>query len=260
MKDSPKTGLARAISKLGFCSRARAAELIRGSKVRLNGALRRDPETPVRLAEDRIEVEGQVLRAAAKIYLAMNKPRGVVTTVSDEKGRETVYKYLPADAPWCSPVGRLDQASEGLLLFANDTEWANRVTDPETHLEKTYHVQIGIVGDERLLEVLQRGIQDGDGELLRAKRAAILRSGERNSWLEIVLDEGKNRQIRRLLEAQNIEVLRLIRVAIGPLRLGELAKGAVRTLTREEKLALDREMMRSAKKRKAGSGRKDSAM
>jgi 23S rRNA pseudouridine2605 synthase len=253
------SGLARAISKLGYCSRARAAELIREGKVRLNGAVRRDPKAPVRLGKDRIEVEGRVLRAAAKIYLALNKPRGVVTTASDEKGRETVYKYLPADAPWCSPVGRLDQASEGLLLFTNDTQWANRVTDPETHLEKTYHVQIETIADERLVEVLRRGVQDGDGELLRVRRAAILRSGERNSWLEIVLDEGKNRQIRRLLEAQNIEVLRLIRIAVGPLVLGELAKGAVRTLTREEKLALDREMEKSARKKRADSTREDPA-
>jgi 23S rRNA pseudouridine2605 synthase len=259
MPPSHATGLARAISKLGFCSRTRAAELIREGKVRLNGAVRRDPETPVRLAKDRIEVAGQRLRPAAKLYLAMNKPRGVVTTASDEKGRETVYSYLPAETPWCSPVGRLDRASEGLLFFTNDTEWANRVADPETHLEKTYHVQIGTLPDEKFFESLQCGTRAADGELLRVKRAAILRSGERNSWLEIILDEGKNRQIRRLLEAKNIAVLRLIRVAIGPLRLGELAKGAVRPLTRQEKQALDREMGRPAEE-KAASSRKERAM
>jgi 23S rRNA pseudouridine2605 synthase len=237
---------------MGFCSRARATEFIRDGKVRLNGAVRRDPETPVRFGKDRIEVAGRLLKPAAKIYLTMHKPRGVVTTASDEKGRETVYAYLPAETPWCSPVGRLDQASEGLLLFTNDTEWANRITDPETHLEKTYHVQIGTLADEKLLENLQRGTRAEDGEL-RVKRATILRIGERNSWLEIILDEGKNRQIRRLLEAQNVEVLRLIRVAIGPLPLGELAKGVVRTLTREEKLALDRAMARATQKQKADS-------
>jgi 23S rRNA pseudouridine2605 synthase len=236
------SGLARAISKMGFCSRARAAQLIRDGKVLLNGSLRRDPETPVRLGKDRIEIEGQLLRVKAKIYLAMNKPRGVVTTASDEKGRETVYAYLPAGTPWCSAVGRLDQASEGLLLFTNDTDWANRISDPETHLDKTYHVQIGAIADEGLLESLRRGVRGTDGELLRVKDASVLRSGERNSWLEIVLDEGKNRQIRRLLEARKVEVLRLVRVAIGPLKLGELAKGGVRPLTREEKLSLSRAM------------------
>ena len=227
------------MSKLGYCSRSRAAELIRAGKVRVNGTLQRDPESSVQLAKDRIEIDGQPLQAAGKIYLAMNKPRGVVTTASDEKGRETVYALLEKGTPWCSPVGRLDQASEGLLLFTNDTEWANRITNPETHLDKTYHVQIAAIADEALLERVQRGVAARDGEALRVKNAALLRRGERNCWLEIVLDEGKNRQIRRLLKTQNIEVLRLVRVAIGPLRLVELAKGAVRALSAEEKRALD---------------------
>lgn len=239
------TGLARAISKLGFCSRAQAAQLIRDGKVRLNGALRCDPESSVHLGQDRIEVDGHLLRAAEKIYLVLNKPHGAVTTASDERGRETVFAYLPAHTPWCSPVGRLDRASEGLLLFTNDTAWANRVTDPETHLEKTYHVQIAALADEPLLARLHAGVRTDPGEKLSAKRASVLRRGERNSWLEIVLDEGKNRQIRRLLEAQNIEVLRLIRVAIGPLEVGELAKGSARRLTPQEKLTLDRAMRKN---------------
>lgn len=244
---SHKTGLARTMSKLGYCSRAEAARLIRAGKVRLNGALRRDPETPVHTGQDRIEVDGRVLDAAKKIYLALNKPRGVVTTASDEKGRTTVYAYLSKDTPWCVPVGRLDQASEGLLLFTNDTAWADRISNPETHLDKTYHVQVGAIADEALLDKLRRGVRASDGELLRGKHASLLRSGERNSWLAIILDEGKNRQIRRLLENQKIEVLRLVRVAIGPLQLGEMAKGSVRALSGEEKLSLDRAMRAKAK-------------
>jgi 23S rRNA pseudouridine2605 synthase len=234
-----KVGLARAISKLGYCSRSRAAELIRAGRVKLNGALRRDPETPVHLGKDRIEIDGQPLTNSAKVYLVLNKPRGVVTSVSDEKGRETVYAYLPKDLPWVAPVGRLDRASEGLLLLTNDSGWAARITAPESHLEKTYHVQIGAIASEALLESLREGIRTDDGEWLRVKRGSVLREGERNSWLEIVLDEGKNRQIRRMLEHGGIEVLRLVRVAIGPLGLGNLAKGASRELTGEEKLALD---------------------
>jgi 23S rRNA pseudouridine2605 synthase len=237
--NATRVGLARALSKLGLSSRSRAVQLIREGKVRLNGSLVRNPEAPVRLGKDRIEVEGKELVAAERLYLMLNKPRGVVTTASDEKGRDTVYSLLPKNLSWFSPVGRLDQASEGLLLFTNDSEWAARITDPLSHLDKTYHVQIASVADDRLLQTLQDGIAS-EGDLLKAKRAAPLRLGEKNSWLEIVLDEGKNRQIRRMFEALAIEVLRLIRVAVGTLQLGDLAKGAHRPLRPEEKAALDR--------------------
>jgi 23S rRNA pseudouridine2605 synthase len=230
------------MSKLGYCSRSQAAELIHAGRVKLNGAMRRDPETPVQLRKDRIEIDGKPAARSEMIYLVLNKPRGVVTTASDEKGRETVYAYLPEGLPWVAPVGRLDKASEGLLMMTNDSEWAARITAPQTHLGKTYHVQIGAVADEKLLEDLRSGIRASDGELLRAKRVSIVRQGERNSWIEIVLEEGKNRQIRRMLEHFGIEVLRLVRVAIGPLELGELAKGAARSLSKEEKQALDRAM------------------
>jgi 23S rRNA pseudouridine2605 synthase len=239
---SRKIGLARALSKLGYCSRSQAAELIRAGRVQLNGSVRRDPEMPTRLGQDRIVVEGQAVNPQTKIYLMMNKPRGVVTTASDEKGRETVYTVLERageSQPWVAPVGRLDKASEGLLLLTNDSEWGARIAAPETHLEKTYHVQIAMVANENLVEFLLNGVKS-DGELLRARKAEVLRSGEKNCWLEITLDEGKNRQIRRMLEVLGVEVLRLVRVAIGPLLLGELAKGAFRTLTKEEKRALDR--------------------
>ncbi|HKT46045.1 MAG TPA: pseudouridine synthase [Candidatus Acidoferrales bacterium] len=240
-----RVGLARALSKLGYCSRSHAAELIRDGRVRLNGALRRDPETPVHLAKDRIEVDGKPVRDAAKYYFVLNKPRGIVTTADDEKGRDTVYSLLPPNAPWVAPVGRLDKASEGLLLLTNDSEWAARVTSPETHLEKTYHVQIGAAAGENLLLDLQRGFRVANGELLRVKRAEVLREGEKNSWLEIALDEGKNRHLRRMFEHRGIAVLRLIRVAIGPLALGELLKGACRPLAPTEKIALDHAMKRN---------------
>jgi len=224
---------------MGYCSRSQAAELIRGSRVRLNGALRRDPETPVHIGKDRIEVDGQQVAASSKIYLVLNKPRGIVTTASDEKGRDTVYSLLSEDLPWVAPVGRLDKASEGLLLLTNDSEWAAKITAPETHLDKTYHVQIGAVANDALLQSLEKGVRSKEGDFLCVKRAAILRQGERNSWLEIVLDEGKNRQIRRVFEEFGVEVLRLIRIAIGPLSLGNLAKGASRDLKATEKLSLD---------------------
>ena len=240
-----RTGLARALSKLGYCSRSQAAALIGAGRVRLNGEVRRDPETPVRLGQDRIAVDGQDLDPQPKIYLMMNKPRGLVTTASDEKGRETVYAALEKARealPWVAPVGRLDKASEGLLLLTNDSEWGARIAAPETHLEKTYHVQIGSVAGEKLAAALVSGVRTEDGDFLRAGRARLLRAGEKNCWLEITLDEGKNRQIRRMLAALAVEVLRLVRVAIGPVQLGTLAKGAYRRLSAEEKLALDRAM------------------
>ena len=243
-KDSAlkKVGLARALSKLGYCSRSQAAELIRAGRVKLNGAVRRDQETPTHPGEDRIEVDGATLAAGAKTYVLLNKPRGVVTTASDEKGRETVYACLPKNLPWIAPVGRLDRASEGLLLLTNDSEWAARITSPETHLDKTYHVQISTIADEILLDALRSGIRTGASDFLRVKQARVLRQGGRNSWLEIVLDEGKNRHIRRLVEHLNVEVLRLVRVSIGPLALGNLPKGATRKLSTEEKQSLDRAM------------------
>ena len=216
--------------------------MIAAGRVKLNGTLRGDPETPVQLGKDRIEIDGQLLAERSKIYLLLNKPRGVLTTAADEKGRDTVYAYLPQGLPWIAPVGRLDKASEGLLLLTNDSEWAARITAPETHLEKTYHVQISAIADETLLQALRNGIRASDGEFLRVKNVRMLRQGQRHSWLEIVLDEGKNRHIRRMLEDLKIEVLRLARVAIGPLTLGDLAKGATRTLEPEEKQALDRAM------------------
>ena len=239
---SRKIGLARALSKLGYCSRQQAFELVRQGKVRLNGATPKNPETPVRLGTDRLEVQGHALKPAEKIYLMLNKPRGIITTAADEKGRDTVYTLLPPHLTWLAPVGRLDKASEGLLLFTNDSEWNARVTDPATHLEKTYHVQIAAIADPRLIESLQDGVETDRNEVLRCKRATLLRVGEKNSWLEIILDEGKNRHIRRMFAALGIEVLRLIRVSIGPLQLGALPKGVHRTLAPAELAALNRAM------------------
>jgi 23S rRNA pseudouridine2605 synthase len=243
-----RAGLARALSKMGVCSRSEAAELARAGRVRLNGSLTRNPEAPVRLGKDRLEVDDKTVEARAKVYLVINKPRGVVTTAADELGRDTVYSLLPGDTPFVGAVGRLDKASEGLLLLTNDSEWAARVSAPETHLAKIYHVQISVVASAKLLNDLETGFAV-NGELLRVSRAEVLRSGEKNSWLEIVLEEGKNRQIRSMFEARKIAVLRLIRVAIGPLALADLAKGQCRKLTPTEKLAIDLAMSRGMREK-----------
>lgn len=226
--------LPRALSKLGFCSRTQAEELIRAGQVSVNGRTVSDTEAWIDLDTAKLAVDGKKVAAEAPVYLMLNKPRGLVTTRHDPEGRPTVFDCLKGhDQPHLSPVGRLDKASEGLLLFTNDTQFANALLDPETHVPKTYHVQIDTLVDEAMLEAMTKGIEQ-DGEILKARRAIKLREGEKNSWLEIELDEGKNRHIRRMLETLDISTLRLIRVAIGNLALGDLEKGAVRALSGEE--------------------------
>ena len=234
----PRHGLARVLSKRGLCSRSEAERLVRAGRVMLEGRVVRDPEYPVDAVAARIAIDGTEPAAARPRYLMLNKPRGLVTTARDERGRDTVYRCFDgAGLGWIAPVGRLDKASEGLLLFSNDPQWAARITDPATGPVKTYHVQVDRIPDAATLAAFQRGA-DVDGEHLRAESAHLLRSGEKNAWLEISLDEGRNRHIRRLLAAFDICVLRLVRVAIGPLALGELPKGQWRELRAEEVAAL----------------------
>jgi 23S rRNA pseudouridine2605 synthase len=234
----PRYGLARVISKLGVASRTQAANWIGAGRVAVNGRVALDPEMPIDASRDRIAIDGAAIAARERIYLMLNKPRGYVTSAADERGRDTVYALL-ADArlPWVAPVGRLDKASEGLLLFTNDSAWAARITAPGSQFDKTYHVQIDRLPDADLLAELCVGVGDR-GERLAAKSARELRRGDKNAWLEIVLDEGRNRQIRRLLDAFDIGVPRLVRVAIGALALGELGKGSWRHLAADEVAAL----------------------
>jgi 23S rRNA pseudouridine2605 synthase len=231
---TPRYGLARVLSKLGVCSRTQAQALVHAGRVRVDGRIVHDPEAPTDTQRARITIDGAAIAAAEKLYVMLNKPRGYVTTARDEQDRDTVYTLLQnGKFPWLAPVGRLDKASEGLLLFTNDSAWASHLTDPASHLDKTYHVQVDALPDTGLLDRLQAGIDDR-GETLAVKSVRELRRGEKNAWLEIVLDEGRNRQIRRLLAAFDIGVLRLLRVAIGPLELGDLAKGKWRMLSAKE--------------------------
>lgn len=231
-------GLARVLSKLGVCSRSQAERQIREGRVRVDGKVVRDPYMPVAAAGHEIEMDGAPVVAAAPVYIMFNKPRGVIVSAADEHGRDTVYGELAAAGlPWLGPVGRLDKASEGLLLLSNDSVWAARITDPSSHLGKTYHVQIDCVPTDELLGQLCAGVEDA-GEHLQARQALLLRAGRKNAWLEIMLDEGRNRHIRRLLTAYHVQVLRLLRVAVGPLQLGTLAKRQWRHLQAWEVEAL----------------------
>jgi len=226
------------LSKLGVCSRSQAERQVRAGRVRVDGRLVRDPYLPVSAATHAIEVDGKPVTAVASVYIMFNKPRGLVVSAADEHGRDTVYDELTAaDLPWLGPVGRLDKASEGLLLLSNDSVWAARITEPSSHLPKTYHVQVDCVPTDRLLEQLRAGTDDA-GEHLQARQVSLLRAGSKNAWLEMVLDEGRNRHIRRLLAAHHVQVMRLLRVAIGPLQLGTLAKRQWRHLQSWEVAAL----------------------
>ncbi len=250
---APRVSLERALSKLGFASRSRSRALVLERRVSVNGQLATDPALRVDPARDRLAVDGRPVRAAERIYLVLHKPPGVVTTASDERGRATVYSLLPPGLPWVGPVGRLDRESEGLLLLTNDSRWADRITSPASHLEKTYHVRIDRGPDEALLRALVAGVRAG-ADVLAARRAGALAAPAGESWLEIVLDEGKNRQIRRMLEALEVGVLRLVRVAIGPLGLADMPVGAHRLLTEAEVRMLDEALAASQGKGK-GKGK-----
>lgn len=238
--------LPRALSKLGICSRSDGERAVLAGRVRVNGRVVRDPACRIDMTVDTIALDEADVVPAERVYVALNKPRGLVTTRSDPQNRDTVYRCLEGSGlPFVSPVGRLDKASEGLLLLTNDTRWAAGLASPESHVEKVYHVQVDTVPTADLAARIVAGVDaPGAGaappEHLAARRASVLRTGARHGWLEIVLDEGRNRHIRRLLDALGIEVLRLVRVAIGDLALGALAKGEWRLLTAAEVKRLSR--------------------
>lgn len=231
----------RGLSKLGVCSRAEGVRLVEAGRVRINGRVVRDTALRITPERDLIEIDGAPIVRAERVYLALNKPRGLVTTRDDPQGRATIYECLKsAPLPFVAPVGRLDKASEGLLLLTNDSRWSAKLLDPSSHVDKVYHVQVRGMLDEMTVARVEAGVVERDtGEQLKVKRISLLRTGSRSSaWFEVVLDEGKNRHIRRVFAELGIEVLRLVRVAIGPLVLGALPKGAWRMLTNDEVRAL----------------------
>jgi len=229
--------LARALSKLGFCSRAQGDRLTRAGTVRVNGVVVRDPSLRVTPERDVIEVDGARVARVERVYLMLNKPRGLVTTMDDPQGRATVYECLRgAPLPFVTPVGRLDKASEGLLLLTNDSRWSSRLLDPASHVDKVYHVQVRAADPAAVIDRVVAGVvEPSTAERLEVKAIHLLRTGSRSgAWFEVVLDEGKNRQLRRIFTAIDVEVLRLVRVAFGRLVLGDLAKGAWRLLRPDE--------------------------
>ncbi len=221
--------LVRALSKLGYTSRSRAAGLVEQGLVKVNGRVMRDPSFRCSLSHDRISVDEHRLKKPDFLYIMMNKPAGIVTTRSDEKGRRTVYDILGEIGQWVFPVGRLDKETSGLLLFTNDTQFGEKITNPASKIEKTYRVVMDAGIRDEDLEQFRRGMQITEERFLPAK---VKRIGP--SEFEMTIREGKNRQVRRMCEALGYEVVKLQRIALGRYLIGDLKEGEWKKIGKEE--------------------------
>lgn len=221
--------LHRALSKLGWGSRTQAWGWVREGRVRVDGRVVTDPLTWVDLDRQHITRDGEAPAPPAPLSLALHKPRDIVTTRSDERGRRTVYDLLPAGLPWVFPAGRLDADSEGLLILTSESSLAVRLTEPEYHVPRTYHVTLAGHPSPESLEQLRSGVDLPDGRT-RPATVRLLRQEDDATLLEFILTEGRNRQIRRMAFTVGHRVRRLIRVAIGAYQLGDLPPGACRPL------------------------------
>jgi len=225
--------LERAISKLGIASRSQARKLIIEGKVRVNGTIRLDTFYPVIPEAVRIDIEDMPTTRAAQRTLILYKPRGCVTTASDEKGRPTVFSLIKNPDNHLVAVGRLDWATSGLLILTNDTRLAAQLTDPANAIPRTYLVSVRGEITEAELDVLRRGITD-EGDFLRPEGIVLRKASGKESHLIVTLIEGKNREIRRLFDFVKHEVTRLKRVNFGGLSLGDLQPGQYRELNADE--------------------------
>lgn len=237
----------RILSKRGLCSRRQAVELVAAGRVRLNG---RPVSRPGELASlaDRIEVDGEPLLGRPRVYLMLHKPAGCVTTRSDERGRDTVYRWLEGVGEWVAPVGRLDKESEGLLLFTNDSRFSHSLLDPVRAVPRTYLVTVAGALSAEQAAAVPRGTDIGRGEVSKPIGFRVASSGEGATTYEVTLTEGKNREVRRLFEAYRKKVARLVRVRFGPYELGPLEPGRWRPLTAAEvALALDPQPRRGSR-------------
>jgi pseudouridine synthase len=205
----------------------------------VNGQIVKNPDHWVDLERDRITLDGKPLQKTAKTYLLLYKPKGYLTTYRDPEGRPTVYDLIEDAGAWLAPVGRLDLDTSGLLLLTNDTEFAERIMNPEHKVPKTYLVKASTRLTEEQMEQLRRGVQLADGPT-RPARVELLRQSAKYSFLELTITEGRNRQVRRMVEAVGSKVLKLVRTAIGDIRIGDLPIGRWRRLTAEELRALGR--------------------
>jgi len=261
--------LDRVLSRYGLASRTVAREMIRAGRVRVNGRVERDPDAWVaagngmrggKPGKDVIQLDGQRLKPGRKVYLLFYKRKGVIVSHGDPSGRKTLYDYLQPspshdrqrpgfdrNAGWLSPVGRLDKDTSGLLLLTNDTEFAHLVTNPDSGVPKTYLAKMsGLMSDEVIAQ-LTGGVRMKRGDEARPLSVRRMEDRGKYTWLEIILTEGKNREVRRMVEAVGFKVLKLVRIAIGPLTLAGLEVGASRPLTPVEIAAVRKAGVRSKK-------------
>jgi 23S rRNA pseudouridine2605 synthase len=246
MKSKATMTLDRVLSRYGLASRTAAKKAIEEGRLKINGRVIRDPNYWVTPGRDAIQLDSQRLKAARKIYLVFYKPKGVITSHGDAAGRKTVYDYLGEDTPWLFPVGRLDKDTSGLLLLTNDTNFGDFVSNPNSHVLKTYIVKANGLIDDELIERLNMGVGMKRGD--RAQPVSVRRMENRGqyTWLEVVLTEGKNREVRRMIEAVGFKVLKLVRTHIGPLSLEGLQVGQWRDLSSTELASLRRRHARHA--------------
>jgi 23S rRNA pseudouridine2605 synthase len=230
----PRATLDRVLSKAGIASRTTTREWIQQGRVKVNGRVIRNPDHWVESAKDVVHLDGLKVREQKKIYVALNKPTGVVTSFGDNKHRPTVYDYINKLDRWVFPVGRLDMDTSGLLILTNDTEYGEALLQPESKVPKTYYVKVaGAVSLEAYFD-LAYGLDIGRSETSGRAVVREIRGTEKYTWFELDITEGKNRQVRRMCEAIGHAVLKLVRIRIGGLSLGDLPIGQFKTLTSKE--------------------------
>lgn len=240
MKVKPAMTLDRVLSRFGIASRADASRAIRDGRVKVNGRPVRNPVEWVKPEQDTIHLDGRRLRRQKPIYLLFYKPKGIITSHGDPSGRKTIYDSLGEAGKWVFPAGRLDRDTSGLLILTNDTGLADFITSPRSRVPKTYRTKLnGLLPDEEL-RVLQEGVRMKRGDWARPLSVRRLEDRGKYTWLEVVLTEGKNREVRRMVEAVGFKAIKLVRTAIGPIPLRGLEVGKWRALTREEIVALRR--------------------
>ena len=230
----PRVPLDRVLSRAGIASRATSRNWIADGRVKVNGRVVRNPDHWVETGKDKVHFDGQPVRSERKLYIALNKPTGVVTSHGDRKGRPTVYDYLKKLDRWVFPVGRLDMDTSGLLILTNDTEFGDRLLSPESRIPKTYYVKVSGSVDPAQYFALAYGLDIGRGEVSAPSVVREVRQSAKHTWFELTITEGKNRQVRRMCEAIDRPVLKLVRIRIGSYPLSEIPVGDFVILTRED--------------------------